>query len=127
MNFDMEFVKTDNAVMTTAGTTSSSEDATYFIESIRHSGVAPTFIATCLIKLCDSKTNCTEEMLIKFANNVVENLICESPLTEILRTLDSTEFSKKISMLQQFDFNKFLFVCRYLCSSDKQGMLKLLF
>ncbi|KAH7642406.1 ccr4-not transcription complex subunit 1-like protein [Dermatophagoides farinae] len=118
----MEFVKTDNAVMTTAGTTSSSEDATYFIESIRHSGVAPTFIATCLIKLCDSKTNCTEEMLIKFANNVVENLICESPLTEILRTLDSTEFSKKISMLQQFDFNKFLFVCRYLCSSDKQGL-----
>nr|XP_027201805.1 CCR4-NOT transcription complex subunit 1-like [Dermatophagoides pteronyssinus] len=133
---DMEFIKqTDQnqSVMTSGSgtaTTSSScsssssslEETSYFIESIRHSNVTPTLITAYLIKLCDSKINCTEDLLIKFANIIVENLICESPLSEILRQLDSVDFYKKLFNHQQFDFNKFLIVCRYLCSSDKQGL-----
>lgn len=96
-------------------------DPYYFIDAIRHQEVSPLVITSCLIKLCDSKANCSEEMLAKFSSLVVEKLICESPLTEILRTLDTAEFYKKLYNNQQFAYNKFLIFCRYLCSSDKNG------
>ena len=120
--FDCNFEPTFSLVQWSSSS-SSLEETSYFIESIRHSNVTPTLITAYLIKLCDSKINCTEDLLIKFANIIVENLICESPLSEILRQLDSVDFYKKLFNHQQFDFNKFLIVCRYLCSSDKQGIL----
>lgn len=131
MDFDkMEIIKTSNPTMATnnqdpsnnpLSSISNERDPFFYIEALRHQEISSLLISGFLIKLCDSKFKCPEEILAKLANLVIEKFVCDSPIKEILQSFDSLDFYKKLCNNQQFDYEKFLIFCRFLCSSDKQG------
>ncbi|XP_017488666.1 PREDICTED: CCR4-NOT transcription complex subunit 1-like, partial [Rhagoletis zephyria] len=94
----------------------------YALEQLRHHEVSPLMVANLLFRFCEPKLHgVSDDNLATLANITIEKLSCDSPLTEVLRSLDCVEFNKKIFKNLQFDYDRFFHFCRLLCSRDKQG------